>query len=219
MGSSHRVVRRPTSSAHSVQLFDEAESIGAGAAAFLLDGWRRGEPLLVVARPERWLSVSQSLAANGCAVAPAMASGRLVVLNAAATVASLLEDGVPARHRFDARVGSLIGRFSERFGPRLRVYGEMVDILAAHGEFASAQVLEQFWNDLGRSCSFSLLCGYASAHFSDPGARHFLRDVCVAHSHAYAEPADLLANWLLAGSPSRTAKTACFRPCSILKTA
>ena len=192
------VVRGQVASAHSVQLFDDSESLAGTVAAFLFDGWRRGEPLLVAARPTHWALISRDLAARGCPIEQTIREERLVVLDAAATLATFVQNGNPLPDRFTETVARVVGDLSARFGTRLRIYGEMVDILAAQGEFAAAHKLEQLWNQLAAAYSFTLLCGYESGHFGDPRSDSILRAICEAHDHATAGPHDLLASWLLA---------------------
>jgi MEDS: MEthanogen/methylotroph, DcmR Sensory domain len=194
------VVRGRVVSEHRVQLFDESESLAAAVSAFLFEGWRNGEPLLVVARPSNWALTSRDLAARGCPVDQVIAEGRLVVLDAAITLATFLQNSQPLPDRFAVTVRKVVGELSARFGTRLRIYGEMVDILAAQGEFVAA---EQLWNELASAYSFTLLCGYSSSHFGDPRTGSMLRAICEAHDHATARSEDLLASWLLSGRRPR----------------
>lgn len=192
-------------SEHLVQLFDDQESLADHVSAFLLEGWKRREPLLVVARPAHWAAIRPFLEEHGCDV-DGFGAGRLVVLDAAAALSAFLQNGRPVRDRFLAAIGVTVGTLSDRFGEPLRIYGEMVDILAAQGELASALQLEELWNELGSRYPMKLLCGYASGHFGDPRTASALRDICAAHGGASAPRTDLLAAWLLSGrgAASRT---------------
>lgn len=192
-----RVVRGQVNTEHLVQLFDDSESLAETVAAFLFEGWQRGETLLVVARPEHWAAASKLLASHGCGVDEIISSGRLMVLDAATTLASFLKNSRPVPERFAATVGNLVRELSARTGQRLRIYGEMVDLLAAQDQFGPAHELEQLWNELGSQISFTLLCGYAASHFGDARTASMLRDICKAHDKATAKPTDLLSSWLL----------------------
>ncbi len=199
-------IRREVRTEHLMQLFDDARSRAETVAEFLFEGWQRGEPLLVVARPETWARTSRELVARGCPVDEVISSARLVVLDAAATLEPILRNGQPVAERFRTQVSAVVNRMHAESGSPLRIYGEMVDILAAQGEFAAAHALEPLWNDLGASCSFTLLCGYASGHFGDARTTNVLRAICKEHDRATAEPNDLLGSWLLAErrSPAET---------------
>jgi hypothetical protein len=187
-------------SEHHVQLFDEPDSRVEGVANFLYRGWLSGGPLLVVARPLNWALIQARLQSKGCPVAAIIAEGRLVALDAATTLASFLEDN-PNPALFHAHVGTTVSRLSKR--GRLHAYGEMVDILAEQALFKTAHELEVLWNQLAARESFTLLCGYASAHFGDPRDADALRRICRAHTDVHADGSDLLATFLLNHRESR----------------
>jgi hypothetical protein len=192
-----RVLRGAVASEHLVQLFDEPESLALGVSDFLMDGWQRGDRLLVVARPANWAAISIELEARGCAVSHAIAHGDLVVLDAAGSLASFMTNGDPHPGRFQKSVGELVERLCEP--PRgLSAYGEMVDILVAEGNFVGAERVEALWNDLSTRCSFRLLCGYSSSHFNDERRARDLRAVCCAHDSSGARSTDQIASWRLA---------------------
>jgi hypothetical protein len=185
-------------SEHLVQLFDEPESLIAGVSGFLFDAWKRGEYLLVVARAANWAMTATELQARGCPIAELVADGRLIVLDAATTLARFMAGDVPDPHRFDDSVGGLVRRTSTGAANGLAVYGEMVDILAAQANFDGAERVEALWNQLSETASFRLLCGYSAAHFGDERTAKHLQTICGCHTGATARPTDLLATWLLA---------------------
>ena len=196
-----RVLRGDIASEHLVQLFDEPDSRVEAVAAFLYRGWLAGAPLLVVARPINWALIEARLEVMGCPVADTIAAGRLVALDAATTLASFLKDGGPDDQLFEEQVGSVVARLS-KLG-RLNAYGEMVDILAEQGRLDAAHELEILWNRLAAKESFTLLCGYASAHFGDARDAEALHRICRAHTGVHADAGDLLGTWLLNDRRSR----------------
>ena len=198
-----RVVRGSVASEHLVQLFDEARSLVQTVAAFLRDGWERGDTLLIVARAANWALTSVELEAAGCPVPDLTASGRLMFLDAPTTMATFMVNGDPDPEKFRHSVGDLVHRLCVESERGLTVYGEMVDILAAQGNFSGAEQLEALWNNLSTECSFRLLCGYASAHFGDERTARHLHRICEMHTGASAGAADLLASWLLADRRSK----------------
>ena len=190
-------------SEHSVHLFDDPASRVDTAATFLYEGFCRGDALLAAIQQGHWAMTSAELQLRGCPVAELVAAGRLIVLDAEATLAMLMINGAPDRERFDANVGAVVRRLCSA-ATGLTAYGEMVDILAADGNFIAAEHLEELWNDLSTQCSFRLLCGYSSAHFGDPRTTHHLERICSRHTEsAAAAPTDLLASWLLADRRSK----------------
>jgi hypothetical protein len=79
----------------------------------------------------------------------------------------------------------------------VRIYGELVELLASEGDFAGAEAVEDLWNELGQTESFMLLCGYSAAHFTGQSGREALRAICGKHGRVHQDNADQLASWLL----------------------
>lgn len=193
-------------SLHAAQLFDETESLIVSTSAYLVDGWRRGDNLLVIARPAHWALIAAELGASGCPLVDHVASGRLVALDASTTMATFMANGRPDADTFRDVVGGIVERLAGGMsGVRngVTVYGEIVDVLAARGNFAAAVQLEGLWNDLAAHHTFRLLCGYASANFGDERTAEHLHAICGAHGAVHARRSDLLASWLLANRRSR----------------
>jgi hypothetical protein len=186
-----------------MQLFDETESLLGSVAGYLVDGWKRGDTLVVVTRPARWALVAAELQASGCPVSDSLEKGRLVALDAATTLATFMINGDPHPAKFRASAGDLIARLAGEAGTNLTIYGDMVDILASQGNFTAAERLEELWNDLATRHSFRLMCGYSSAHFGDEQTTAHLHRICGAHGASGARTTDLLATWLLAHRRSR----------------
>jgi hypothetical protein len=189
--------RRVVKSDHVVQLFDTPESVGETVAAFLRDGLARGETLLVVARGINLQAITTALLREGARVAQLRETGRLTMLEAVPVLRQLLVDGMPDEERFERVVGDLV-RHLAADGAGVRIYGEMVDVLAEQLEFGAATRLEELWNDLATRTPLTLLCGYASAHFAPANAADRLREVCACHTRVVQGHADLLGSWILA---------------------
>jgi hypothetical protein len=196
MAVRERVVRGPISSEHIVQFFDSEESRAECVAEFLAEGYRLGEPAIIVARPSNWVSTVEQLEIRGVPVQKAIAEGMIAVKDANDTLRRLSRNGSPDAALFDSVVGEPVTGLAAR-GRRVRAYGEMVDMLAQRGELADAIRLEALWNGLGERVGFCLMCGYAAAHFVSSATHRALRDICSAHSGVHRHAQDPLASWLL----------------------
>jgi hypothetical protein len=191
-----RTTESPTrSSEHHLQLFDSSKSLADSVSGFLIEGFRRGENMLVVATPEHRELLTGRLEEAGLNIREATRANRLVVLDAAQTLDKFMRQDIPNPTAFDEVVGTLVGQLSR--DRRVCIYGEMVDVLAARGKYRAAQQLEELWNVLGGREWFTLFCGYASGHFGDPKAAKVLGEICGAHSHLHRKKDDLLAEFLL----------------------
>jgi hypothetical protein len=182
-------------SEHHVQLFDSSKSLAETVSAFLRAGFDRGEPLLIVATPVHRDMLGQRLEAGGINLREAQLAGRLVMLDAGLTLDKFMRQDTPSPIAFEEVVGSLVAGLAN--GGRICIYGEMVDVLAARGNYRGACQLEELWNNLGTRESFTLFCGYASGHFGDLKTAGVLADICASHSHVHRKADDLLAEFLL----------------------
>jgi hypothetical protein len=191
-------------SEHHLQLFDSSKSLAETVSAFLRAGFDRGEPLLIVATPQHRELLTRRLEEMGLNIRDAQLAGRVTILDAEQTLDKFMRQEMPNPVAFDEVVGGAIARLSS--GRRICIYGEMVDVLAARGNYKGAIQLEELWNGLAGRESFTLFCGYASGHFGDLKTAKMLADICASHSHVHRKADDLLAEFLL-GPP--VAPTSC----------
>jgi len=190
------IVRGGTTSEHIVQFFDSRESMANSVAAFLAEGCRQGERLLVVAKPKNWIAIADSLRAGGHAFADGLDTS-LTVLEADTAMSQFMRHGLPDSLLFHRTIGELVRKLAADQHVGLRIYGEMVEVLAEEGNFHAAQRLEELWNELAVRHPFILLCGYSSAHFASRETREALLDICATHTQVHRTHADSLAEWLL----------------------
>jgi hypothetical protein len=182
-------------SEHHVQLFDSSKSLAETVSGFLMSGFERGEPLLIVARPYHRQLLIERLESRGLNVRNAVIANRVVILDAQEMMDKFMRHDTPNAAAFDEVVGTLVARLAN--GGRVCIYGEMVDLLADQGKYKSAHQLEELWNALGRRECYTLFCGYASGHFGDPRTAKMLGAICESHSHLHRDSGDLLAEFLL----------------------
>jgi hypothetical protein len=186
-------------SAHVVQLFDSDESLAQSVAQFFGEGLLRNDTMLAVMDEERWYSVAMRLSASGCPIDDALRFGRMIVRSADDTLKTFMRRDRPNQPLFNASVGELVSRLAASHRP-VRIYGEMVNVLAAQGEYSAAHELEEFWNELGTQKEFRLFCGYSAAHFGDPRNADVLRSICASHTEVISDPQDVLGSFLVSAS-------------------
>ncbi|MHB8576853.1 MAG: ATP-binding protein [Dehalococcoidia bacterium] len=166
---------------HAVQFYDRDEFLFDSVSRFLATGLRAGEVAIVVATPTHRAALEDSLRADGLDLSAARAAGRYVALDAAEMLSEFMVAGIPDPTRFDAVIGGLITQAVPN--RRVRIFGEMVALLAEAGEHAAALCLEALWNALQQRQAFSLLCGYPLHDFGGADGGDQLEPVCAAHSH------------------------------------
>lgn len=188
-------VAAESASEHIVQFFDSDESRVETVAGYLAEGYRRREPLIVIARSSNWTAIVDHLQSLDVPVQKLIARKTLLFKDAADTLRQLSRNGVPDAEAFDAVIAPAVLGMRRR--GRVRAYGEMVDILAQQTDMADVLRLEHFWNDLAERTALSLMCGYSAAHFVATNTHAALRHICRAHTHVQRSLADPLASWLL----------------------
>jgi signal transduction histidine kinase len=62
-------------------------------------------------------------------------------------------------------------------------FGEMTDLLARQGNLDGSIRLEELWNELAETYTFSLLCAYSLSAFSEDTHDAALRAICNQHAH------------------------------------
>jgi len=179
---------------HLLQLFDSDASRAASVAHFVREGLAACDTVLLVLAPAHWTAAKAGLA--GVDLDAAEREGRLTVRDATLLLHGFMHRGVPEYERFDASVGAHVRQLIARGRP-LRVYGEMVDVLAIEGDFDAARELETLWNQLAVRHPFTLFCGYSAISFGDPRTAHTLRALCNAHTRVRSEAEDVLGSFLL----------------------
>jgi hypothetical protein len=180
---------------HLLQLFDSEESLAGAVAGFLHEGHQAGDQLLVCITPLHWAAVASELRSRGVETATLVASGQLTLRDASLLVQQIMRNGQPDPARFDEVIGELVRELAA--GTSLRIYGELVDVLAERGEFRNAELLEHLWNQLREETPFTLFCGYSAVHFGDPRSTDALRSIGLTHSGVRTNAADALATFLL----------------------
>ncbi|HEX5215815.1 MAG TPA: MEDS domain-containing protein [Vicinamibacterales bacterium] len=189
----------PGTSAHEHvgQFFDEPANVGPAAAAFLLGDAMPGTTLLIVAKPEHWRAIADELEWRGYPLESRMLDGRLHVLDSAHTLLRLLTDGAPDSARFDSVIGSFVRELANASPGGLRIFGDMVDVLADRGNLQDACMLEACWNRLAQNVPFSLCCGYSSVNLAGPGTVKMRRAICHAHTRMATDVLDPLGTFLV----------------------
>jgi PAS domain S-box-containing protein len=172
--------------AHVVHFYSEEASFQEALSRFIGGALGAGDIAIVIATPDHRHGLAQRLRAGGLDTGRLVESGRYISLDARETLSNIMVDGMPDAESFDRVVKGVITRAEkpavEGTEPRLAVYGEMVALLWKEGKLDAVLALEQLWNRLAESYSFSLRCGYPITSFRrQEDDEPFLR-ICASHS-------------------------------------
>ncbi|HET6317865.1 MAG TPA: MEDS domain-containing protein, partial [Chloroflexota bacterium] len=166
--------------AHFAHFYEHDDVLLDAVANYLIGGLNAGEAAVSIATEAHAVGIEQRLVAAGYDAAVMRAEGRLLASDANATLDLFMVDGRPDQQRFFDVVGGAIDRLG-RSGRHVRAFGEMVAVLAAGGSHEAALELERLWDELGKTRSFSLFCGYPLAQFAGHELSGKLGEVAAAH--------------------------------------
>lgn len=172
---------------HMVQVYHDEAFLTEAVGYFIGEGLLRGEAVVVAATAQHTDAFTQYLATQGFDVEKVMQRHQLCFIDAHAALKSLMKQGEPDWHTFHDIAGGQI-REAHLSYPKVRAWGEMVDILWQKGEREAAMTLENFWNKLAQRQDFSLMCSYFLDPLSIEAYDGSLERICNCHSHLI--PAD-----------------------------
>jgi hypothetical protein len=159
---SNKIMTGAQNAGHLVQFFDADDELVRAVASFLAAGFDAGHTCVCVATAEHRKKIAGVLSGTGFNTELLAASYRYIPLDAEATLESFVGDHRPDRERFHRIVGLLVAQAASRGAP-VRIYGEMVTLLAQRGLDQAVLDLEELWNELSRAQDFMLFCGYPRA--------------------------------------------------------
>jgi hypothetical protein len=184
-----------------VQFYETEAHLVGQVTAFIRAGLLVGDAVIVIAGARRREDLERHLRGEiSSAATRHFRTDQYLALDAAETLAKFMVDGQPDEKRFTGFMGPVLRRAAESTTRRIRVFGEMVNILRGTETHEAAIRLEAFWNNLAGAHPISIFCGYAMSSFGrGADGQAFLR-VCDAHSRispaeSYAPPANAHAHF------------------------
>jgi PAS domain S-box-containing protein len=175
----------PDYGGHVVQFYHDDNFLLEAVSRFVGPALACGDAAVVIATQAHRAGLEELLKSHGLDISKAARQGRYLTLDATEALSQIMVNGLPDPERFTNVIGSTLARAAAALTSKrsqLAAFGEMVNELWATGQYEAALRLEQLWNDLARSHSFSLLCAYPLPGFNSPKhTEPFLR-ICKEHS-------------------------------------
>ena len=173
---------------HSVQFFEDDRFLVDTVVDFFAVGLVDGLGAVAVATREHITAISHGLHEKGFDVERTCTNGQLTFLDAEELLASFMAGPLPDAGGFRRAMDGVLGSHA-RFGDGARerrpvlAFGEMTDLLARQGNLEGALRLEELWNELAETYTFSQLCAYSLGAFSEDTHDAALRAICNQHTH------------------------------------
>jgi two-component system, cell cycle sensor histidine kinase and response regulator CckA len=171
----------PADQNHIVRFYEDDDVLIQSVSEFIGAGLGAGEAALAICTPEHRQALEAKLVRNGLDVQSLLARGQFLSLDAGETLGKFMRDGLPDENLFMQAIGGMmaVAAVDRR---RLRAFGEMVALLWAGGNPEAALKLEELWNKLGQTLSFSLYCAYPIHGFKDKSHGSLFSRICGEHT-------------------------------------
>jgi MEDS: MEthanogen/methylotroph, DcmR Sensory domain len=166
---------------HVIQIYVDDAFLIRTASHFAASGLLGGEAAVIVATRNHQRTITDALAALAD-VPAAIARDQLTFVDAQACLAQFMRDGRPDREVLRATVTPLLDRAAAAGGGRVRLFGEMVNLVWPQN-LAAALELEVIWGEILVERSLAMLCAYRIDNFDRRVQREVLPRLSLGHSH------------------------------------
>ena len=173
---------KPALGNHFVQVYQDDAPLVDAVVHFVSDQLTTEEGVVIIATPAHREAFIARLAIETPDWETKLQSGQFVFLDAEELLSSFMVDGMPDKEKCFAIIGSILERMGQSY-KQVRAYGEMVNILWQAGHKLAAKTLEQFWNELIKRYSFSLLCSYYVDNLDPAVYGGDIECLCSTHTH------------------------------------
>ena len=173
--------RAMAKSEHFVQFYEDDNFLIESVAQFIGAALGSGGGAIVIATPAHRLATQARMQAHGLDVAAFEARRQYIPLDAAETLAKFMVNSAPDPVLFRETIGPVLSGL-KKDGRSISAFGEMVALLWANGNGAAAIRLEELWNELATTFTFSLFCAYPIGGFHGQTDGQPFTHICDKHT-------------------------------------
>jgi|SRR5581483_2000466 len=157
-----KLLADPHPGTHIIYPYSTFSHIIGNVSRYVSEGLSRGESVVLIVTAEHRCSLTDKLLEEEINVANLEKDGRLFFLDASALVQDVFLGDTPNPVGFDAFVGTVIRQgITNAPASKVRVFGEMVNVLCSLGHEEAAVRFEELWNTLHESQYVPVLCAYS----------------------------------------------------------
>ena len=178
------VVANAAPSDHIVQLYQDEAFLSRAVCRFAGAALANGEGIILVPTLAHWNSIRPRLESEGVDVEEARDSGQLTVVDADEFLPRFMRDAMPDSPVFLGLAADVIGqaRGAGRY-PKVRWWGEMVNVLWERGDVAASMNLEDLFDQLAKKHDIAIFCSFLMDNFSGDVHARMLPRLGTNHSH------------------------------------
>ena len=179
-----KLLAEPGDDGHIVQLYQDDDFYGEAISHFAAEGLVRGESIILVATKPHWENIARRMRAKGLDVEALFGYGQLTLLDADDTLPKFMAGNNPDGSIFKPLARETIAR--ARAGgkfPRVRWWGEMVNVLYVNGNPRGSNRLEELFDEVAHEEQIAIFCSFLMDKFDPQIYDEAFGNVCRTHSH------------------------------------
>ena len=169
---------------HIVQLYQDQEFLNRAVCRFAAAAITHGEGVILVPTVAHWDAFRPRLESEGVDVKAAEKRGQLTVVDADNLLPTFMRGGMPDSPVFLGLAQNVVSkaRGDGRY-PKVRWWGEMVNILWERGDVAASMALEDQFDQLAHEQDIAIFCSFLMDNFNGDVHARMLPRLGENHSH------------------------------------
>src|SRR5438270_8585671 len=169
---------------HIVQLYQDRHFLNRAVCRFAAAAIANGEGVILVPTVAHWDAFRPRLEREGVDVKAAEKRGQLTIVDADNLLPTFMRDGMPDSPVFLGLAQNVISqaRGDGRY-PKVRWWGEMVNILWEQGDVAASMQLEDQFDQLAHEQDIAIFCSFLMDNFDGDVHARMLPRLGENHSH------------------------------------
>jgi hypothetical protein len=169
---------------HIVQLYQDQQFLNRAVCRFAAGAIANGEGVILVPTASHWEAFRPRLEAEGVDVPGAQARGQLTIVDADELLPRFMRDAMPDAPVFLGLAADVIAnaRGQDRY-PKVRWWGEMVNVLWEQGNVAASMSLEDQFDRLAKQHEIAIFCSFVMDNFNSEVHSRLLPRLGQNHSH------------------------------------
>jgi hypothetical protein len=169
---------------HIVQLYQDQQFLNRAVCRFAAAAIANGEGVILVPTVAHWDAFRPRLEDEGVDVKAAEKRGQLTIVDADDLLPTFMRDGMPDSPVFLGLAANVVSqaRADGRY-PKVRWWGEMVNLLWERGDTAASMNLEDLFDHLAHEQDIAIFCSFLMDNFNGDVHARMLPRLGENHSH------------------------------------
>ena len=169
---------------HIVQLYQDQHFLNRAVCRFAAGAIANGEGVILVPTAAHWEAFRPRLEAAGVNVPDAQDRGQLTIVDADELLPQFMKDSMPDAPVFLGLAANVIAKArGEKRYPKVRWWGEMVNVLWEQGNVAASMSLEDQFDHLAKHHEIAIFCSFVMDNFNSEVHSRLLPRLGQNHSH------------------------------------